>query len=74
MFRKLLITLPSIFLVLVIQSCGGGTAGDAEQNVERTIFAVGDVFETVEDGGALEGDVSSNDTVSYTHLTLPTKA
>ncbi|GIR40138.1 MAG: hypothetical protein CM15mP51_09180 [Porticoccaceae bacterium] len=25
----------------------------------ENIFAVGDVFETVEDGGALEGDVSS---------------
>ena len=43
-----------------MQSCGGGTAGDADKNVE-SIFAVGDVFETVEDGGALEGDVSSND-------------
>ena len=47
MFRKLLTFFSSVFLVLVIQSCGGGTAGDAEQNVERTIFAVGDVFETV---------------------------
>ena len=44
-----------------MQCCGGGTAGDADKNVERSIFAVGDVFETVEDGGALEGDVSSND-------------
>ena len=61
MFRKLLTFFPSIFLVLVIQSCGGGTAGDAEQNVERTIFAVGDAFETVEDRGALVGDASSND-------------
>ena len=61
MFRKLLTTLPFIFFVLAMQSCGGGTAGDADKNVERSIFAVGDVFETVEDGGALEGDVSSND-------------
>ena len=35
MFRKLITTLPFIFFVLAMQSCGGGTAGDADKNVER---------------------------------------
>lgn len=44
-----------------LTACGGSGGGDAEQNVVRNIFAVGEVVETVEDGGAVEGDVSSND-------------
>ena len=35
MFRKLLTTLPFIFFVLAMQSCGGGTAGDADKTWRR---------------------------------------
>ena len=49
-------------LAASLTACGGGgSGGDADQNVMRTLFAVGDVVETVEDAGAVEGDVSSND-------------
>tara|TARA_X000000368_G_scaffold241863_2_gene191077 strand:- start:2170 stop:4632 length:2463 start_codon:yes stop_codon:yes gene_type:complete len=61
MIRKITTIISGIILLLSLYNCGGGTAGDGDQNVVRTIFAVGDVFETVEDGGPLEGDVSSND-------------
>ena len=61
MIRKIITIISGIMLPLLLSNCGGGTAGDGDQNVVRTIFAVGDVFETVEDGGPLEGDVSSND-------------
>ena len=61
MIRKIITIISGIILPLLLSNCGGGTAGDGDQNVVRTIFAVGDVFETVEDGGPLEGDVSSND-------------
>ena len=61
MIRKITTIISGIILLLFLSNCGGGTAGDGDQNVVRTIFAVGDVFETVEDGGPLEGDVSSND-------------
>lgn len=39
-------------------ACGGG---DADQNVERDLFAVGEVIEGTEDDGPIEGDVSEND-------------
>lgn len=49
-------------LAASLTACGGGgSGGDADQNVVRTLFAVGDIVETVEDGGAVEGDVSTND-------------
>lgn len=35
--------------------------GDADENVVRNIFAVGDIVEGVEDGDPVEGDVSRND-------------
>ncbi|MGB2260346.1 MAG: Ig-like domain-containing protein, partial [Porticoccaceae bacterium] len=50
------------FLAASLTACGGGgSGGDADQNVVRTLFAVGDVVEMVEDGGSVEGDVSTND-------------
>jgi hypothetical protein len=49
-------------LAASLTACGGGgSGGDADQNVVRTLFAVGDVVEMVEDGGSVEGDVSTND-------------
>ncbi len=49
-------------LAASLTACGGGgTGGDADQNVVRTLFAVGDVVEALEDGGSVEGDVSTND-------------
>mgnify|MGYP001595845832 CR=1 FL=1 len=49
-------------LAASLTACGGGgSGGDADQNVVRTLFAVGDIVETVEDGGSVEGDVSTND-------------
>lgn len=51
-------------LAASLTACGGGGgagAGDADQHVVRTLFAVGDVVEAVEDGGPVDGDVSSND-------------
>jgi hypothetical protein len=51
-----------IFLALILSSCGGGgVGGDADLNVVRTVFAVGEVVEVLEDGGSVEGDVSTND-------------
>ncbi len=49
-------------LAASLTACGGGgSGGDADQNVVRTLFAVGEIVETVEDGGSVEGDVSTND-------------
>lgn len=45
--------------VTCLTACGGG--GDAEQNVVRDLFAVGEVVEGTEDDGPIEGDVSKND-------------
>ena len=39
----------------------GGSGGDADEVVVRNVFAVGDVVDAVEDGGAVEDDVSTND-------------
>ena len=51
-----------MFLALILSSCGGGgVGGDADLNVVRTVFAVGEVVEALEDGGSVEGDVSTND-------------
>ncbi len=54
----------NLFVAASLSACGGGGGGgggDADQYVVRNLFAVGDVVETVEDAGAVEGDVSSND-------------
>lgn len=48
-----------ILALTCLSACGGG--GDADQNVERNLFAVGEIVDTVEDGGSVEGDVSTND-------------
>ncbi|VUD41924.1 Glucan endo-1,3-beta-glucosidase A1 [Thalassocella blandensis] len=42
-----------------LTACGG--SGDADDYVVRNIFAVGDQFDAMEDGGAIEGDVVLND-------------
>ena len=59
--RKVLIALTVPF-IFSLTACGGdGGGGDADQNVVRDIFAVGDIVETKEDGGEVIGDVSTND-------------
>ncbi|MCJ8321186.1 MAG: carbohydrate-binding protein [Colwellia sp.] len=55
--NKLLIAL-SLTVATSLTACGGG---DADQNVVRNLFAVGDIVEGVEDGDPVEGDVSKND-------------
>jgi hypothetical protein len=45
-------------ILLSLVACGGG---DADQNVVRNLFAVGEVIDAKEDGGPVDGDVSSND-------------
>ncbi len=62
MFAKKVLIVLSLPFIFSLTACGGGGgAGDADQNVVRDIFAVGDIVETKEDGGALIGDVSTND-------------
>jgi hypothetical protein len=56
--NKLLLAL-SLTAATCLTACGGG--GDAEQNVVRDLFAVGEVIEGTEDDGPIEGDVSKND-------------
>lgn len=59
-YRKLIaLMLPILFVSLV--GCGGG---DAHKNNVRSLFAVGEVVDAKEDGGVVEGDVSSNDVIS----------
>ncbi|QBY04475.1 carbohydrate-binding protein [Thalassotalea sp. HSM 43] len=48
----------SVTALLSLTACGDG---DADDNVERTLFAVGDIFEGKEDGDPVTGDVSRND-------------
>jgi len=55
--NKLLLAL-SLTVATSLAACGGG---DADENVVRNLFAVGDIIEGVEDGGPIEGDVSKND-------------
>ncbi|MFT5755447.1 MAG: hypothetical protein ACI9LM_000154 [Alteromonadaceae bacterium] len=55
--NKLLLAL-SLTVATSLTGCGGG---DADENVVRNLFAVGDIVEGVEDGGPIEGDVSKND-------------
>lgn len=55
--NKLLLAL-SLTVATSLTGCGGG---DADENVVRNIFAVGDIVEGVEDGEPVEGDVSKND-------------
>ena len=60
--KKVLIALVLPF-IFSLTACGGGGdgAGDADQNVVRDIFAVGDVFETKEDSPGVTGSVCEND-------------
>jgi len=55
--NKLLLAL-SVVVAMSLTGCGGG---DADKNVVRTLFAVGDIVEGIEDGDPVEGDVSKND-------------
>lgn len=48
----------SLTVAASLTACGGG---DADENVVRNLFAVGDIFEGVEDSDPVEGDVSKND-------------
>tara|TARA_B110000971_G_scaffold30047_2_gene27106 strand:- start:2252 stop:4714 length:2463 start_codon:yes stop_codon:yes gene_type:complete len=51
-----------LFVATCLTACGGGSVGgDADQNIVRTLFAVGEVVEALEDGGPVEGDVSANE-------------
>jgi hypothetical protein len=46
---------------ICLSACGGGT-GDADENVTRTLFAAGEVFETTENStDVIADDVSAND-------------
>ncbi|WP_394175970.1 carbohydrate-binding protein [Thalassotalea litorea] len=42
-------------------SITGCNSGDANENVVRNMFAVGDMFEGLEDGDPVEGNVATND-------------
>ncbi|MFQ3287970.1 MAG: hypothetical protein ACI93V_000180 [Alteromonadaceae bacterium] len=55
--NKLLLAL-SLTVATSLTACGGG---DADENVVRNLFAVGDIVEGIEDGDPVEGDVSTND-------------
>ena len=55
--NKLLLAL-SVTAATCLTACGGG---NADQNVVRDLFAVGEVIEGTEDDGPIEGDVSKND-------------
>lgn len=62
MFAKKVLIALSLPFIFSLTACGGdGGGGDADQNVVRDIFAVGDIVETKEDGGEVVGDVSTND-------------
>lgn len=56
--NKLLVALP-LAVATLLSGCGG--SGDAGEHVVRTIFAVGDIVEGVEDGDPIEGNVGDND-------------
>ena len=51
--NKLLLAL-SLTVATSLTACGGG---DADENVVRNLFAVGDIVEGIEDGDPVEGDV-----------------
>ena len=59
--NKLVVAL-SLAATMSLTACGGSSGGgDADQNVVRSLFAVGDVVDATEDDGPVEGDVSEND-------------
>lgn len=59
--KKVLIAL-SLPFMFSLTACGGDSGGgDADQNVVRNIFAVGDILETKEDTPGVTGNVCEND-------------
>jgi hypothetical protein len=71
MFAKKVLIALSLPLLFSLSACGGdGGGGDADQNVVRNIFAVGDIVETKEDDGEVVGDVSTNDLGDNLSFTL----
>ena len=56
--NKLLLAL-SLTVATSLTACGGD--GDADKNVVRNLFAVGEIVEGTEDGDPVAGDVSTND-------------
>lgn len=63
--NKLLLALS--VTIVTMTGCGGG--GDADDYVVRNLFAIGETIDALEDGEAVEGDVSENDQgegLSYT--------
>ena len=62
MFAKKVLIALSLPFIYSLTACGGDSGGgDADQNVERDIFAVGDVLETKEDSPGVTGNVCEND-------------
>ena len=62
MFAKKVLIALSLPIIFSLSACGGGGGGgDADQNVERNIFAVGDILETKEDTLGVTGNVCEND-------------
>lgn len=48
----------AVVAVSLLAGCGGG---DADENVTRNLFAVGEIVDAIEDDGPVSGDVSQND-------------
>ncbi|MGB2105635.1 MAG: carbohydrate-binding protein [Porticoccaceae bacterium] len=62
MFAKKVLIALSLPLLFSLSACGGdGGGGDADQNVVRNIFAVGDILEAREDSSGVSGNVCEND-------------
>jgi hypothetical protein len=62
MFAKKVLIALSLPFIFSLTACGGdGGGGDADQNVVRNIFAVGDILETKEDTLGVAGNVCEND-------------
>jgi hypothetical protein len=63
MFANRVLIALSLPFIFSLTACGDdvGGAGDADQNVVRNLFAVGDVLETKEDSPGVTGNVCEND-------------
>lgn len=59
MRKSRLLRLILLASVTSLTACGG--SGDADENVVRNLFAIGETIEALEDGEMIEGDVSEND-------------